>query len=316
MTARACGGQASFVHEHLHRRGGQTGARLFCALGLFLILAACSGDARGGQAPVIAAAGDIACDTDPEPQADCRHKATSNLLIGGDYEAVLPLGDIQYDNGSRRNFKSSYDPTWGRLKRITHPVPGNHDYRTKRARGYFDYFGSAAGRAKKGYYSYEIAGWHLIALNSEIPHGPASEQLSWLRRDLASSRAKCTLAYWHRPRFSSGEHGSDESMGPFWQELYDAAADVVLSGHDHDYERFSPQDPNGDADHERGIRSFVVGTGGESLRPFGETQPNSEVRNASTYGVLTLTLHASGYEWEFVPAGPAEFRDSGHGDCH
>jgi hypothetical protein len=303
-------------------------------LGVALVVAA----SRGPTAPerrvaddvpvlgsAIAAAGDIACDPE-SPAFDegdgsglrCRQRATSELLDAR-YVRVLALGDLQYDDGLYGTFVDSYDPTWGRVKPITAPVPGNHEYRTPGASGYYRYFGAQAGDPAKGYYSFDLAGWHLIALNSNCSRvggcGEGSKQEQWLRADLAASSATCTLAYWHHPRFSSGHHGSDSRSTSFWQALYEADADVVLVGHDHDYERFAPQTPDGVLDGSRGIRQFVVGTGGKDLRAFRSVRPNSEVRDASSMGVLELTLGDGAYAWRFRPAAGA-FTDSGSADCH
>jgi hypothetical protein len=274
----------------------------------------------------IAAVGDIACDPGNGAFHDgrgrrfeCRQLATSDVLVGAGYAAVLALGDIQYEDGTRADFEASYDPAWGRVKAITRPVPGNHDYRTPGAEGYYDYFGRAAGDPAKGYYSYDLGRWHLIALNSNCSAiggcGPRSAQTRWLRADLVASRARCTLAYWHHPRFSSGWHGNDRTYTAFWQALVDAGADVVLVGHDHDYERFAPQDPRGRLDLERGVREFVVGTGGKSLRRFVGSRPNSEARDTSSFGVLELTLGAGVYAWRFVSA-VGFFADAGVARCH
>jgi acid phosphatase type 7 len=274
----------------------------------------------------IAAAGDIACDPADDKFHDgrgrgfaCRQRATSDVLVGAGYAAVLALGDIQYEDGAGANFDASYDPAWGRVKAITRPVPGNHDYGTRDAAGYYDYFGKAAGDPAKGYYSYDLGRWHLIALNSNCSAiggcGARSLQTNWLRADLAASRARCTLAYWHHPRFSSGWHGNDRTYTPFWQALVDARADVVLVGHDHDYERFAPQDTSGQLDLERGVREFVVGTGGKSLRGFLGSRPNSEARDTSSFGVLELTLGAGVYAWRFVSA-VGFFADAGVARCH
>jgi Calcineurin-like phosphoesterase len=274
----------------------------------------------------IAAAGDIACDPangnfngGHGSGLECRQLATSDVLVGAGYVAVLALGDIQYEDGAITDFDASYDPSWGRVKSITRPVPGNHDYRTPDASGYYDYFGKAAGDPAKGYYSYDLGRWHLIALNSNCSAvggcGAGSPQETWLRTDLAADASRCTLAYWHHPRFSSGAHGSDRRYTAFWQALVDAGADVVLAGHDHDYERFAPQDASGSVDLERGVREFVAGTGGRSLRGFRGTRPNSEARDASSIGVLELTLGAGVYGWRFVPA-VGFFADAGSARCH
>jgi hypothetical protein len=279
-----------------------------------------------GPGPRIAAAGDIACDPGDSGFDDgqgsgsaCRQLATSDLLVGEGYAAVLVLGDIQYEDGAYGEFLASYDPSWGRVKSITKPVPGNHEYRSAGAAGYFRYFGAAARDPTKGYYSFDLGGWHLVALNSNCSAvggcGAGSPQEEWLRADLAAHRPLCTLAYWHHPRFSSGLHGSDSTYEAFWQALHDADADVVLVGHDHDYERFAPQDASGGLDGARGIREFVVGTGGKSLRAFRNVRANSEVRDRSSMGVLELKLGAAGYGWRFRPA-VGSFTDSGSAACH
>ncbi len=277
---------------------------------------------------MIAAAGDIACDpAAPDfnggsgtPSA-CRQKDTSDLLLGAGLAGVLTLGDNQYEDGQLTKYQRSYDPTWGRAKDITRPSVGNHEYLDPAggARGYFDYFGSAAGERGKGYYAFDLGSWHLIALNSNCASvggcGPGSPQEQWLRQDLAASRAACVLAYWHHPRFSSGKHGDTAEVEPLWRALYDAGADVVLAGHDHTYERFAPQDPGGRADPAAGIRQFVVGTGGRSLYEFPTVKPNSEVRNGSAFGVLKLTLQPLSYQWRFEPVAGQSFQDAGSGDC-
>jgi acid phosphatase type 7 len=282
--------------------------------------------------PVIAAAGDIACG--PSSSAynaglgtatECRQKYTSDLLVNGGLAGVLALGDNQYEDGQLSKYLLPYHLSWGRVKSLTHPVPGNHEYQSAGAQGYFDYFNGVgsptgpAGEPGKGYYSFRVGAWHLIALNSNCTQaggcGLGSPQEQWLKADLATDRA-CTLAFWHHPRFSSGQHGNASSMQAIWQDLYDRDADVVLSGHDHDYERFAPQSATGAPDFARGIREFVVGTGGKSHYGFGTAKPNSEVRNSDTFGVLQLTLRPGSYDWKFVPEAGATFSDSGKGYCH
>ena len=260
---------------------------------------------RGG--PVITAAGDI-CST----PTDCA--PTASLVEQINPTRALTLGDNAYPDGSPSDYSSYYEPNWGRFKAKTSPTPGNHEYHLPGAQGYFDYFGP---RAPAPYYSYDLGAWHLISLNSEIDHSDGSAQETWLKNDLAVHPAACTLAYWHRPRFSSGaEHGSDPSLDPFWQDLYAAGADIVLSGHDHVYERFAPQNPSGGADESRGIREWVVGTGGAPLYSFTAPITNSEARDNTSFGVLKLTLHTSSYDWKFVPVAGSSFTDSGSGTCH
>jgi hypothetical protein len=288
-----------------------------------------------GGDPVIAAAGDIACA--PESSSfnggfgtatSCRQKATADLLVGRNLAAVLPLGDVQYECGSPAGYQQSFDPTWGRQKPYLRPVIGNHEYHTGSGCSppstYFGYFGAAAGPSPQAYYSYDLGAWHLIALNANCSKvggcGAGSPQETWLRADLAANQEMCTLAYWHQPHFSSGSHGNDDGganpTGAFWETLYEAGADVVLNGHDHDYERFAPQTPLAVPDAQFGIRQFVVGTGGKNRTSFQTIQPNSEVRNSDTYGVLTMRLRPTGYDWQFIPEAGKTFADSGSTSCH
>ena len=242
-------------------------------------------------------------------------EATATLLDGIP-GTVFTAGDNAYPNGAATDFANCYDPTWGRHKVRTYPSPGNHDYRTSGASAYYAYFGANAGPAGLGYYSYDLGDWHLVSLNSEISMTTGSAQEVWLRADLAANTKQCTLAYWHRPLFSSGEHGSLVKSKPAWVALQEYNAEVVVVGHDHDYERFAPQDSIGVADPARGLRQFVVGTGGTDLRAMNPLIANSEVANSNTHGVLRLTLHSTGYEWEFIPVAGKTFTDSGSGSCH
>jgi hypothetical protein len=264
--------------------------------------------------PVLIAAGDI---------AGCGHlgdtatAAVVSSAIGG---TVAMLGDAVYNHGSASQFANCYGPTWGRFKWRTRPAVGNHEYRTPGAAGYFNYFGVRAGPRGKGWYSYDVGQWHVVVLNSncsKVNCGKGSEQERWLRADLAAHANKCTLAYWHHPRFSSdNRHGNWPSVGPFWDALYEFGADVVLSGHAHVYERFAPQNPWGKADPAFGIRQFTVGTGGNGLYGFQGVKPNSQVRHAKTLGALKLTLHSGGYDWKFLPQAGKTFTDSGTTACH
>jgi len=286
--------------------------------------------------PVIAAAGDIACDPSNSnfnggngATNSCRQKYTSDLLVGANLAAVLDLGDNQYYCGGYQAFLQSYDPSWGRVKSITYPAVGNHEYLTSGgtdcnpanagAAGYFNYFGAAAGQPGHGYYSYDIGTWHLIALNSNCGDaggcGATSPQGTWLANDLNTHANFCTLAYWHIPLFSSGGRANNNSK-TFWQLLYDNNADLILSAHDHTYERFAPQTPSGTLDTSRGIREFIVGSGGANHTSFVTIAANSEVRNASTFGVLEITLHPTSYDWQFVPEAGQTFTDSGTTACH
>jgi acid phosphatase type 7 len=273
--------------------------------------------ARPAQAAIatLVGAGDIAgCNHD-------RDEATAKLLdnIPG---TVFTAGDNAYPRGTSTQFQNCYHPTWGRHKARTRPSVGNHDYRTSGASPYYRYFGAAAGPSGQGYYSYNLGDWHIVVLNSMCEKiggcSATSPQANWLRTDLAlaANRRLCTLAYWHHPVFTSGEHGNDPKMTPAFQILYDNNAELVINGHDHDYERFAPQTPSGTADPARGIREIVVGTGGTKLRPFATIRPNSQVRNANTWGVLKLTLSANSYSWEFVHIAGQTFTDSGTTSCH
>ncbi len=263
---------------------------------------------------VLVGAGDI---------ADCGSsgdEATAALLDHVD-GIVFTTGDNVYPSGTPQDFANCYAPSWGRHRDRTFPAAGNHDYETSGAAGYFGYFGDAAGHPLEGWYSYDVGAWHVVVLNSICGavggcHA-GSPQEAWLRADLAASQATCTLASWHNPRFSSGAtHGSDPTYDAFWRALYDAGADVVLAGHDHVYERFAPQDPDGRLDEARGIRQFTIGTGGRSLYGFDAWLPTTEKRSNATFGVLKLTLGAGGYDWEFVPVEGGAFTDAGSGRCH
>lgn len=251
--------------------------------------------------------------------SDCNNnndEATARIL---DVNAgtVFLLGDNVYENGTLTEYNNCYNPTWGRHKARTMPSAGNHEYNTPGATGYYSYFGAAAGDPAQGYYSYDLGDWHIVVLNSNIARDATSAQIAWLRADLTASTKSCTLAYWHYPRFSSGSgHGNNTSVQPFWDVLYEFNADVVLGGHDHDYERFAPQTPAGAADNVRGIREFVVGTGGRALYTLGTLKANSEVFNSTTYGVIKLTLSTGAYSWQFIPVAGQTFTDSGSAACH
>jgi hypothetical protein len=258
--------------------------------------------------PVLVGAGDIAsCDLPGD-------EATARLLDGID-GTVFTAGDDAYESGTAAEFQNCYDPTWGRFKARTRPTPGNHDYVSPGAAPYYAYFGANAGPKGKGYYSYDLGAWHIIALNSEIAIQTGSEQERWLRTDLAANKAICVLAYWHEPLFSSGWHGNDRRTQAVWRDLYEFGVSVVVNGHDHDYERFAPQTPDGQADPVRGIRELVVGTGGAWLRPIDRVWANSEVHDSQTWGVVQLTLHPTSYDWEFIPVEGKTFRDSGTAAC-
>ena len=267
--------------------------------------------------PVVLAAGDIAsCSLSGD-------EATALLLDANPGATVLTLGDNAYPNGAPTDYSGCYDPTWGRAYSRTKPSAGNHEYLTAGATGYF---GGVAGDPAKGYYSYDLGAWHVVVVNSNCSIlgggsasagcGAGSLQETWLRADLAAHPAACTLAYWHHPRFSSGvTHGDNSAVLPIWQALEDFDADVVLNGHEHNYERFAPQTATGAAD-PNGIVEFVVGTGGASRYAFGAPKPNSVVRNSDTFGVLQLTLRATSYDWQFVHVAGATFTDSGSANCN
>jgi len=268
---------------------------------------------------VLVGAGDIASCKEPEGA-----RATAKLIekIPG---TVFAAGDLVYESGSPDEFEFCYGPTWGRFKDRTRPAMGNHEYVNPIAHGYFEYWGAQAGPVGKGYYSFELGGWHIVALNTNCYAkglggcGAGTPQETWLKADLASHPNACIVAYGHHALFSSGFfkwHAVHPELKQLWQDLYAAHADLVLAGHEHSYERFAAQDPDGNADPEQGIREIVVGTGGRSHGLLGFAAPNSEVRNWETFGVLKLTLLPGKYTWEFLPVEGKTFRDSGSGVCH
>ena len=274
------------------------------------------------MAPVILAAGDV---------SDCTRTSDDSVanLLDTLEGVVMPLGDNAYESGTPQQYADCYGPTWGRQKGRTHPVAGNHDYYDTSSTGaigpygYFGYFGAAAGDPAKGYYDYAIGSWLVIVLNtgSDSPpnYAAGSPQEQWLRAELASHSQQCVVAMWHHPRFSSiaGRAPIRPEVGPLWDALYQYGADLVLNGHDHAYQRFAPQKPDGTLDATFGIREIAVGTGGgETLYDLGPTVPNLEVRNNTTHGVLKLTLRAGGYDWRFIPVPGETFTDSGTGTCH
>jgi len=276
--------------------------------------------------PTIAATGDIVCA--PGSKDPCRHLETLAVVESLAPDLVLPLGDNQYETGSGDEYAAAYNLSWGRLRAISRPVPGNHEYQEDfTAKGYFDFFNGPgavtglAGERGKGYYSYNVGDWHFVALNSNCGHvrgGCAvnSPQERWLRDDLQANRRPCALAYAHHPRFSSGINGSGDNLAPLWQALYEYGVDVYLAGHDHHYERFAPQRPDGVSDPEHGVREFVVGTGGRSITPFRTVLPNSEVQDTTSFGVLSMRLGPNSYQWKFLSSAGLPLADSGSATCH
>jgi len=271
-----------------------------------------------GQAFTLVGAGDIASCENIEGA-----RATAKLLerIPG---TIFAAGDLAYERGTAAEFQNCYDTTWGEFKARTRPVPGNHEYGEPTASAYFKYWGKQAGPEDKGYYSYDLGSWHIVGLNTNCTVkglggcATGSPEEEWLRQDLADHPDACILAYSHQALFSSGllkTHAIHPELKVFWQDLYDAHAALFLVGHEHSYERFAPQDPEGHSEPERGIREIVIGTGGRSHDPLGFSIPNSEVRNASTYGVLKLTLTPGHYSWQFIPVEGESFTDSGSGEC-
>jgi 3',5'-cyclic AMP phosphodiesterase CpdA len=272
-------------------------ARAALAAGLLLLAASAFADTT------VYVAGDIArCayrDVAYSGAADTARTVAAGLAADPG-AMVLTLGDHTYPHGKAKEFSDCYGPTWGRFKDRTWPSPGNHEYYTQKAAPYFAYFGERAGR---GYYSLDVQGWHIVSLDSNLTPAAHLAQMEWLRADLASHPARCTLAFWHHPLYSSGGHGSIPKMREAWRLLQEAGAELVLSGHDHDYERFAPQDADGHLDRARGMRQFVVGTGGAYPTPFLLTVKNSEMRDNGRTGVLRLRLLDGRYEWEFLESG-------------
>jgi hypothetical protein len=283
---------------------------------------------QAGEA-VVVAVGDIACDPGSSSfnrglgtSSACRQKYTADLVGRIAPAAVLNLGDAQYERGTLSRFGVSYDRSWGAFKAKTWAVAGGiHDFYG--GGDWYEYFGRRAGPAPYAPYSFDLAGWHVIVLNSQCSHarvggcGRGSRQYAWLQADLAAHSTRCTVALWHNARWSSGRrHGTDDRTDAFIRALYSAGADIVLSAHDHLYERFAPQNPDGARDAARGLVQFVVGTGGKSLDSFGSIAANSEARSSGAYGVLKLTLRPTGYDWQFVAEARASFTDSGSARCH
>jgi hypothetical protein len=275
------------------------------------------GDEADLPVQVLLAAGDI---------AECDHEgdeATAAILAEYPDATIAPIGDLAYQEGTRAQFEDCYGPSWGRFKERTRPATGNHDHSTTNAQGYWDYFRARGGPYDKYYYSYDLGGWHVVVLNSDCWRVDGCElgdpQIQWLREDVNQSPAVCTLAYWHRPPFSSGRYGdpkNTERVRPLWQAAYEEGVDLVLTAHEHSYERFAPMNAEGERDDTSGMRLIVVGTGGGNLREFAnDPLPTTEERNDHTWGVLKLSLHQTGYDWEFLPVQGESFTDSGSGSC-
>lgn len=264
--------------------------------------------APSGTDAILVGAGNIADCTRTEDEATA-------ALIAGIGGTVYTLGDNVYESGSAEEYANCYDPSWGQFRDRTRPTPGNREYTSPGATAYFDYFSVGSTKLPQ-YYAYDVAGWRIYAINSEIDVSARSPEVTWLRKDLAANPHRCVLAYWHEPRFSSAPAVIGTRLNPLWQALTDAGAEVILNAHHHFYERFAPQTPTGALDEKAGIREFVVGTGGKGLHELGQAAPNSEVRNNTTYGVLKLSLHDRSYDWQFVPVTGATFTDAGTASCH
>src|SRR3954452_437409 len=273
--------------------------------------------------PVVIAAGDIAGDTaDPfflggnGDIANCAQRRTAALLDPA--TAVLALGDNQYNTGAFAQYLAVFDTTWGRFKSKMWAVPGNHEYGRPNASGYFQYFGSRVGTAGQGWYSFNLGQWHVIALNSECDFLPAGTCAAngpedrFIRADLAANPRKCTMAFFHEPRFSSGSTTvkNAQAVAPLWTTLYNGGADLVLTGHKHFYERFAPLDRTGTATTAAlGMREFIVGTGGEDQAATPVARTGSERRKGRVFGVLRLALHPSSYDARFVPEAGQTYSD-------
>lgn len=273
------------------------------------LLAFLVGTANASQTPVVVLmAGDIA-------QCDTAGAQLTGQLINALPYPVLAVGDLAYPSGSKADFARCYTPYWGAFKSRTYPAPGNHEYGTAGAAGYFEYFGVRAGEAGKGYYSFNLGAWHIVSLNSNRELETDAPQLKWLDEDLRRHRQRCVLAYWHHPRYSSGPHGTDTRTQAFWALLHRHGVSVVVTGHDHIYERFAPMNEHGAHDPVRGIRSFIAGTGGARHYAVQQRIALSEVANGETWGVLKLTLNADQYAWDFLPVASQVFSDSGSAQC-
>lgn len=301
-------------------RGSRAAAAVGGVLAGVLVLGAC-GSTEGGEQAQLAAApsvrvvavGDIACPPgSPVTRTTCRQKATAKAARALDPARVLALGDLQYQKGRYRAFQRSYDRSWGALRAITWPIPGNHEYETTGARGYYRYFAGQQPGAP-GWYREKLGSWQLYFLNSNCSKVDCAAQRAWLDAEMTANPSTCSLVAFHHPRYSSGQHRSNARMRGFWSIAMKHGAEIALSGHDHDYERFAPMNASGGVDTENGIRQFVSGGGGKNLYPLRATVPGSE-RFLKRFGVLELNLGAAGYTWKFrgLKLG---VRDSGSGAC-
>ncbi len=241
--------------------------------------------------------------------------AETAALVANQPGTVFTAGDNAYPNGSEQDFRDCYGPTWGRFRSRTRPAPGNHEYQTPGAAAYFGFFGSRAGSGYDGYYAYTLGAWRIIVLNSEAQVSADSIQANWLKNELAARTGGCTAAIWHRPLVSSGPHGDNPDMRDLFQILYDAGVEFVVAGHDHLYERFSPIDPSGRPDSARGVREFVVGTGGTNLSMPARMRVGSEVQGTN-WGIIRFDLSPGSYRWQFISVSGESFTDSGIEMCH
>jgi hypothetical protein len=259
----------------------------------------------------------------PGDPSSGQHPGAGAVLTTNLIKSLLPVddlivqGDLAYESGTTAEFRDCYEPTWGQFRAFSHPAPGNHEYGTPGAAGYFAYWGAQAGPGGHGYYSYDLGPWHIVSLNSESDLAAGGAQAKWLRADLAGHATTCTLAFWHKPRFSNDAvHGDDPGVAPLFSILYDNRVDVLLQGHAHVYERWAELAPNGTPAPGRGVRAFVVGTGGAETMAVKANRPGEEVSQGNVNGVLRLTLTSAGYAWSFLPADGSTFSDSGTGTCH
>jgi hypothetical protein len=271
--------------------------------------------AADGSFTVVAVGDIVTCDG-LKPVLASAYAETAALVKPTD-ALVLTLGDSTYPVGALKEFNNCFKPTWGAFKDRIRPAPGNHEYMTPGAAGYYDYFADLAGPDRRGYYSFDYGGWHFISLNSNIDVSPQSPQYQWLLQDLARSKQTlCTIAYWHHPLFSSGLHGNNPQMAPFYAAVQKAGVDIILNGHDHIYERFGPQTAEAVANPTGGVREFVIGTGGAPTYPFRLIKPNSEVRNNNSHGVVRFNLAPGRYSWRYEAIAGSSFSDTGSGQCH